>query len=284
MWGWTPQGIPFDVPVDMPGYCGEASLQVVALEYGNYISQAKIYEVEQDSFLLGINDVKIARVLGMKAEGWDSDAPVPQSTAFLAWVQKHLKLGRPVIVGLFDMDLASTDYDHICPIIGTTPNPQLPSGGIYYDDLFHSEVRYTSDIVKTRAQCKKAEGSDPYCLDRDVNYGVVVTGNLHASLPVKLRVADLWKDPEYNPKFGRHDKAVALQGTLIVSGLTAGQSYTCLRFDHPGKLPKADANLLKAGSHGLLHTFVAKGTSHTMPVNHGMMSNGSYFFRCVPSA
>jgi hypothetical protein len=70
-----------------------------------------------------------------------------------------------------------------------------------------------------------------------------------------------------------------LTPTATISGLTAGQSYVLLRFDSVDALP-ARGGFLNAGW-SAQYAFTASGATHVLSALDSIMSDGTYFYRCV---
>ena len=208
--------------------------------------------------------------------------PAPQHTTFLSWTQGHLDAGCPVIAGLYWGVESDEDYDHIVPIVGYEEDSKAAVSAVYFNDL-HSNFSIrapVSDFVSTRRECNSPArfGPDSFCLPRDYDYGLAVTGNedTHgALLPVRLAM-DSWTEPDYSREDGRHEVPVPLHATVTVSNLTAGNRYALLRFDNAAEVPAAE--FLKA-PYAAKSEFLAGGA--TWSTRATFLSNTTQFFRCV---
>ena len=83
------------------GYCGETSIQEVALYYGTYISQydvRKIFDPTQQQDLAELeNWEKVADTIKLKISPFPFDSyPTPQYKAFSGWMKGQLAKGYPV--------------------------------------------------------------------------------------------------------------------------------------------------------------------------------------------
>ena len=78
---------------------------------------------------------------------------------------------------------------------------------------------------------------------------------------------------------------VMFQPVAVAHGLTAGASYSMLRFDH-GSLVPSKGGFLASGTFAERVDFVARTAMHTLDgsVLSQIWSNGTYFYRCVAAA
>lgn len=102
------------------GWCGEASIQMVALHYGAWISQPVINSLGRSTHVdLWEEDVPVAlRKVGLSFERAQSTS----REEFIAWIIGHVRQGHPVIVGakLFPTEHPEWDVDHLMPVVGFT--------------------------------------------------------------------------------------------------------------------------------------------------------------------
>jgi len=254
------------------GYCGETSIQSIALYDGAWISQKIVRQLAGGELLLGVNEEVALNALHLAHVTWDSSAAQPQASAFLAWIETELLHGAPVVYGVYLTDAANDpDYDHIVPAVGVTPD-QLTSNDNYDDQI----TVPLATLAATRSGCMRSTVQGG-CVPRDVDYGVAITGVMdaqHASLPVSMTVT---VDPEPNVSTGAH--AIAMTGTITASGLVAGHSYALLRFDGYAQLPAdpTPAQLLAAASKRT--DFTATAASWTG--SDTFQSDSATYFRCV---
>lgn len=78
---------------------------------------------------------------------------------------------------------------------------------------------------------------------------------------------------------------VMFQPVAVAHGLTAGASYSMLRFDH-GSLVPSKGGFLASGTFAERVDFVAHTAMHILDgsVLSEIWSNGTYFYRCVATA
>src|SRR5262249_22321879 len=103
------------------GYCGETSIQAIALYYGAWISQKVVRDVAGGELLIGVNDETALVALHLAHTTWDTTSPTPQFESFVAWTKSHLEQRVPVVYGVYLTDgINDADYDHIVPATGIT--------------------------------------------------------------------------------------------------------------------------------------------------------------------
>lgn len=303
MWGWSaPGGL---APPTASGYCGSASLQTVALYYGNWLTQDAIRGTSgghngNHALLLGVNGATsvMSACAALKlncSSSWDfNEEPQPQSSRFLSWASAAIDAGKPVIVGVYWAEESDADYDHIVPMVGYTDN------AVYFNDL-HSNSTTRAELpgfVSSRKHCKRGSAaatltraqqlggesgtaeSWKFCLPREVDYGVIVEGNRDAQraglLPLRLDMAAN-SEPDYSKEDREHQAPVLLTATLQATGLTAGGHYILLRYETPSAIPAE--KLLARGGYSEHTAFTPSGSSQSWPVS--FMSNSTTLFRCV---
>ena len=141
-------------------WCGETSIQRVALHYGAWIPQPMINALGKPTHPdLWEEDLPIAlENLGLKHERAQSKTV----EEFTAWIIAELRLGHPVIVGakVFPTSHPDWDVDHIMPVVGFT------SKGLVFNtneeqvqeaDLLHGHSREHLPDLFDAARRKGAE-------------------------------------------------------------------------------------------------------------------------------
>jgi hypothetical protein len=267
------------------GYCGEMSIQSIALYDGAWISEQVVRNVAGGELLLGDNEDTALTALHLDHALWDSNGPKPQSQAFLTWIKTELEAGVPVIYGVYLTDGNNDpDYDHIVPAVGITASVAAtydPADMLALNDNFDDRVvRSIGSLAATRSSCA-SDTAHGGCVPRDVDYGVAVSGVTdaqHATLPVTLTVAG---DSEPNVSTGA--SPLAMTGTVTVSGLVDGRSYALLRYDDLTAVPtNATAAEFLASSFTHRNDFVATGSTFTFVDPMTFQSSGVAYYRCVP--
>lgn len=267
------------------GYCGECSVQQIALYYGAYLSQYKIREIfdpTQKRDLWIENNGPTLKALRLKSEQWNFGQSQPQWKKFLVWMKQHIRLGHPVIMGVFywDPEDPADDYDHIVPAIGAVSKDfsrYLPEDTLTFNDdyTFRHFTRRFSTMADTRSM---EENGDRYefCIPKLVDYGCAVTGirdDEKKTLPVRVKV-NRWDEPD--PWQG--EAPVTMKATVTVRSLEPGRSYVLLRYNDYKKVPVK--NFL-ASAYAVSWRF--KATGKTASFSDSFKSNGVAIYRCVPS-
>jgi hypothetical protein len=266
------------------GYCGEMSIQSIALYDGAWISENVVRTLAGGELLLGVNETIALSKLHLDYVLWDTSSTQPQATAFLAWIKTQLQHGVPVIYAVYLTDGNNDpDYDHIVPAVGidaTTAGDYVASDTLASNNNFDARIEATlGSLTGTRASCTKdlAHGG---CVPTSVDYGVAVTGITdaqHATLPATMTVAS---DAEPNVSLGASPSQMT--ATVTVSALTAGHAYTLLRYDDYTKVPtNATAAELLTSAFTYRTDFVASSTTWTFVDPKTFLSSGTTYYRAV---
>lgn len=172
--GWAP-GAPNE------GWCGEASVQMVALHSGAWLPQPYVNAIGRSTHVdLWEDDVPVAlakaglvfhRYPGPRGDGRGSIAD------FVGWVVAQVRAGHPVIVGakLFPTEHPDWDVDHLMPVVGFTPT--------------HLVFNSNMDEGQVRVAYAALAGRDGVSFASPTNrrFGFAVTGRAHpAEHPVRL--------------------------------------------------------------------------------------------------
>ena len=262
------------------GYCGETSIQMIGLYYGNYISQDICRTVAGGEVLIGDDNGEAAlNSMSFTYEEWDYNQATPQYQNYLVWIKQQLYNYHPVIITVFVAGMSDPDYDHIIPAIGFTAadtsifqNTDVLKFNDCYDSTFYTrDFQYMWD---TRSM--SGNGADyEYCIPKNVDYGCAVTGikdSQHVTKPVHLSI-NRWDEP--NVTLGQ--SPVLLNATVTIDSLTIGDKYALLRYNDYTTIPSSVFN--PAGATSVVY-FMASGTSQTF--SDSFMSNTAAFFRCIP--
>lgn len=138
------------------GYCGEATVQMFALQMGMWFSLSNIRKAGKGEFLLdrpenGQNKPSSVRALDHLGIQWDLCRST-NTNAFLSWLREQLAEDRFVVLGVQTPYSKDKEYDHIVCVNGLTkkgfavfdplsggnkgfslfPPPLLPSPGVVY--------------------------------------------------------------------------------------------------------------------------------------------------------
>lgn len=270
---------------ELDGYCGECCIQQAALYFGTYVSQyicrGIINPNQKSQLLVGLNEQQVLSALRLGSVAFAySRVPSPQFPAYLVWLKQHLSLLRPVLITAFVRGLNDPDYDHIMLATGFTGQDTVnynPADQLAFNDCFNPLVftrpaAKLSDNRRMRANGAKYE----FCIPSTICYGCAVTGIQDTSrlaLPVQISMAT-WSEPDLMAGAA----PVMLNGTVTVSGLIPGKSYSLYRYNDYRVVPTT--NYAKSKYSSALN-FVASVASVSFQVT--IPSNGVAVFRCLPA-
>jgi hypothetical protein len=267
------------------GYCGETSIQSIALYYGTWASQQLVRTLAGGTqVLVGTNSPQVLTALQLTFTQWDNSVAAPQFQGFLVWLKGNLALGYPAYFGAYLTDGNNDpDYDHIMPATGIayTTLPTYDAADVLtYNDNFGDQImRPASALSATRASCAYSS-TQGGCIPQDVDYGIAVTGVVdpqHVTFPVGLSVPS-----PSEPNVSTGASPASLTGTVTVSGLAAGGKYSLLRYDDYTKVPAAASAAGYASSSYTHRTdFTATGPTWTLVDPATFSSDGSATYRCV---
>ena len=270
---------------DRNGYCGECTIQSIALYYGTYISQYRVREIISSNQTQDVwvpdHTGTIFDALRLNYENWNSGLATPQYQNYLVWTKAHLQQGHPVMITLFVQGESDTDYDHIVPATGFTSvdtTAYHAADTLVFNDNYDSSSysRTFGSIYDTRAMTGNGATYE-YCIPRDTDYGAAVTGIRDASgtaLPVSVSV-DRWDEPNV----WRGEPLVQMNATIQVRTLTTGASYVLRRYDDYHLVP---TNNYLSSACSSSTSFVA--TAATQTLSDHFSSGGTVIYRCVPAA
>ena len=261
------------------GYCGETAIQMIGLYYGNYISQDICRNVAGGEVLISVNDEAALDSFSFNHEEWDYNQQTPQYTNYLIWLKQHLFNYHPVIITSYIKGLSDPDYDHIIPAIGfasTDTTAFNNTDDLMYNSCYDSAffTRTFQSVWDTRIMNGNGVTYD-YCIPKNVDYGVAVTGikdSLKVTKPVSLSI-DRWDEP--NVTLG--EQPVMLHAVATLSGLTAGNQYALLRYNGYAHVPSANFVPLQADG-----AFYFTASAPTKTYADSFMSHTSIFYRCIP--
>jgi hypothetical protein len=261
------------------GYCGETSIQMCGLYYGNYISQDLCRTVAGGEVLINVNDTSALSSFSFTFQEWDPSAPTPQYQNYLDWIKQYLSKKHPVIITVYIKGLSDPDYDHIIPAIGFNAgsvNTYAGTDQLTYNSCFDttSFTRAFASIYDTRSM--NGNGATySYCIPQNVNYGVAVTGIKdpgRLTRPVHI-VLDSLDEP--NVSLGTAPRK--MKAWVTADSLTPGQSYALLRYNNYQTVPSSGFSPSNASS---AFYFTAAGMKVTE--KDSFMSNAGVFYRCIP--
>jgi hypothetical protein len=250
------------------GYCGETSVQAIAMSYGAWISQRVVRDVAGGELLLGVNDEAALAALHLTHVAWDPSAASPQAAGFEAWIKRALEARTPVVYANYITDGDDDpDYDHIVPAFGVlagTADGVAPTDVLISSDNFGQRIELPfGELAATRAGCARASTAGG-CIPVDVDYGVAITGIAGADRPVRLVLAG---DTEPNVSLGAQPAQLAVM--VVASELTVGATYALQRADGYD------------GAYRDVTTFIATADSWTYTDAQRVRSDQAAYYRCV---
>ena len=256
------------------GFCGAFSVQHGALAFGAWISQDLVRKSNRDQAgphhmhgdttvgfeVMPSNVAYTANALRLTFDEWDSSQPTPQAPLYKQWLKKHLSRGEPVVwfpICKGDSHDCYEDAcpnggtcDHVEPMYGLFSNHDLDDPVVYDDDWilhasdqdvlpYYRRINSLDDTLAMDGNCANAQPgfgkNEMYpCFVSSLTYGLAVTGlNITGTFPVALMTGGAVSEPDTR----QGTPPSALSGSVIVSGLTAGQSYLLLRYNGTATLP-----------------------------------------------
>ena len=160
------------------GWCGEASIQMVALDYGIWAPQPVINALGRSTHVdLWEEDVPVALgELGLVFER----AQVSTRDEFVKWIIAHVRAGHPVIVGakLYPSEHPDWDVDHLMPVVGFSARGLVFNTNLEPGQL---ELPYASLGGQEGISFVNEQGKF---------YGYAVTGTREGGPRVRLRVLE----------------------------------------------------------------------------------------------
>jgi hypothetical protein len=288
----SPGSVVLDIPNRLQwqtgnGWCGEMSIQSVALYYGAWVSESVVRSLAGGELLLGVNEQEALDALKFSYSIWSDDAATPQANQFTLWLKRQIVNETPSIMAVYLSGRSDSSYDHIIPVVGvkyTDLSRFDEADEFIVNDLAKRQVtRPISSYVATRQDCAYA-GDDSGCIPQMRNYGVAIAGILdaqHVTLPVRLSV-----EANTEPNVSKGAAPEQMVATVKVSGLQPGGNYTLLRYDNlerPLDVPtNATAAEFLASNYQQRVDFTAVSSEWTYQETKPFPSNGTTYYRCVP--
>jgi len=293
------------------GFCGALSIQQAALGVGAWISQDMVRKANTHGEghgkpslgyeVLPSNVQETVTNLKLDGQEWDYNQPKPQAKAFKVFIKQHLTKGHPIVwfpICKGDSHDPYTDdipnggaYDHVETMWGIGSNHPLDTATVYDDDwilhgsdqdleTYYRRMSTLEDDLSMQGNCKNAGSgfgkNEMYpCFYDQVTYAVAVQGLQKVyNLPVVLTV-----DTQNEPNIRSWSSATDLHGTVMVSGLTAGQNYVLYRYGSTASFPTG------ASVEGYEHRtpFTAKGETWTHNDPNTFKSSSATYYVAVPS-
>jgi len=261
------------------GYCGENSIQMCGLYYGEYISEGLCRRVAGGELLIYVNDTTALNLFSFTYTEWDPNLATPQYMNYLDWVKQYLYKKQPVIITVYVSGGSDPDYDHIIPAIGfyaKNVNTYTATDSLTYNTNFDTVpfTRLFSTMYATRGGAGNS-APYPYYIPQNVDYGVAVTGNKDPGKVTKPVHITLDSNEEPNVSLGV--KPCVLKATITADSLTIGKQYALLRYNDYKTVPSA--GFTPAGANSVVY-FTATAVTHA--VIDSFMSDTAVFYRCIP--
>ena len=304
---------------DRDGYCGSNTIQMNALNFGAYISQGVIRSAVSmgncggggdGNEILHTNVPCVLKELQFNHTAWDyHNQPQPQSTNYLIWVKNQLARGWPVVMFIFckgdshrshGSEKGYGNYDHIEPIVGVLSNHSLELDSTdvntYYSDdvlVHHSDwtqkYYYRSfdsmaDTKEMNGNCKHVEprGGGPNeaypCIPKEIDYGYALADRFdpyQMTYPTHLSI-NHWKEPD----IVEGQSPIGFVGTIQISLLQKGMTYSLLRYDDYQSIPK-DGDFQTDSNYTTKTNFLAKDAIYKWIDPVPIQSNASTYYYCI---
>ncbi|MFI5151106.1 MAG: T9SS type A sorting domain-containing protein [Bacteroidia bacterium] len=261
------------------GYCGETSIQMCGLYYGNYISQNLCRTVAGGEVLINLNDTAALSAFSFTFSEWDPSVATPQYMNYLDWVKHYLYKKQPVIITVYVQGLSDPDYDHIFPAIGFTAGSVSTYAGtdqLTYNSCFDttSFTRAFANMYDTRSMAGNG-ATYTYCIPQNVDFGVAVTGIKDPAR--QCRPVHMVIDSLDEPNVSLSAAPRMMKAWITADSLTPGQGYALLRYNNYGTVPSTGFSPANASS---AVYFTATGINQLL--KDSFMSNTGVFYRCIP--
>lgn len=283
------------------GYCGETSLIMAGMSFGQYTSQFTARTLaspgvpqksEGSQLLLGVNDRFAAAKMKLAALEYTPEASKKTSriSGFLAWINKNVASGHRVIIGLFSNGGKESEYDHIVPVLGADSKSTETvlangtfRGGLTFSDnygkVFHAPYQA---FVKSRSAANR-EGSPVYSLPNgNTNYGMAVTGVLDPdkkTIPVRLS-ASRNDEPALSEGANTPPKPAPLKLKATVSIPDQSKAYRVYYYNSFSKVPERGFNA--AASNAVRSWTISPHSGPTATFEINCLTSNTAVFRAVP--
>jgi hypothetical protein len=274
-WGRTP---------DVPGFCGEQSLQMHGIFWGNWISTEYVYRAAgSKELLIGEQDATTAKNLKFQYEVFPSEENAEDHDAFAQWVKMHIDKGRIVVFGGYELKPVGLDnYDHIMPIMGYRVDTADPATvtGFWVASLFDKPHQLITRFAN-RAECTAGE-TDPstWCSPTERAFAIALLGveDTKKETVRTMLVMPSWYEPDWSQVDKLNEKPIDFTVKAVVWGLTVGNRYSILRFSTLASLPTS--NFL-GGKFTKRVDFTATAAKMEFAAFDKFSSNSTMFYRTV---
>jgi len=234
------------------GYCGETSLVVAGLYYGQYCSQKTARRLAGGELLVGVNAKRAARAMRLKCVEWEGK-PKP----FQSWIKGHVREGHPVVIGVFLKGADDEEYDHL--VVVTDDAMSFNDHGL----------RGSCPLAPRSRREANARNAPPYSLNKDWNYGIAITGiedRDGETIPVRVV-------PNCEVEDGR---PVVLTATVSIPDPRV--AYRLYVYDDFSSVPTSGFS----GNRAIRYWDIPAGVGPTYVVQWRIRSDETAVFRAVP--
>lgn len=297
------------------GYCGEVSVIIAGLYYGQYISQYTARAIaspnipqnfSKSQLMLGVNALSAATKMHLNATAWDTDDE-QNTPQFLSWVKQNVLEGYPVIIGVFTNEFlfygktnpsaGDSEFDHIVPVYGIGSNHSLKDYSYYSDDVIYFSdnglwgsathppylFNYPFALFQSnRKQANKKNGAIYSLSNNGNNYGLVLTGvmDLHGdTLPVRVDTNLNYEKPEIKEGTSIPPLPMPLTLTITVSNLEPHFPYILYRYNDFDLVPNSNFNAQSANASEKWNIQITAGSTFVM--TEEIQSNDIAVYRAV---
>ncbi|CAK0894432.1 unnamed protein product, partial [Prorocentrum cordatum] len=288
---------------DAGGYCGSWAVQRAALGKGAWISQQQVRDHTSpggghDNEILSTNIEEAFKKLKISFEGFDYvNEPLPQQDAYARWLKKQLVAGYAVAwmimwsgqsYPIYDLKPPAGMYGHVEPVVGIQSNHPLNDttrGSSGSDDVV---LHYTDAGTNTVHRALSSLGGSwagpgrrancgwrhSYCM-AEYAFGWAVKGFEDDKPYVQASLAIQPYESEPDTRSG--ETPVLLKGTLTVTELTAGSTYSIYRWDSVEDAFTYSDSFKKT-------SFQAKTDRFVYSDGTGFQSSGTTYYRVLLEA
>ncbi len=212
------------------GFCGECSLQVAGLQFGLWVGQNQARRLAGGEALVGENYGRMLRKLRLRyADYPQRGRGKVNRERFLRWIRNAQMAGHPVVFCVKTHDDWGGDpyYDHIIIAHAVVGHASGYHGTdvLRYSDHFDG-AEWGMTFNKWRDGWRRER--QYYYLPEGAQYGTKITGiaGEAETLPISLTVP---RKSTPNVTLGK--APVVMDATVNMSGLTAGDTYSLLRWN-----------------------------------------------------
>ncbi len=261
------------------GYCGECSMQMIALGHGVWLPQWKARDLGNDgdhSYELILSDgeegnmTKALRLLKMRYSLFKGSG----YAAFVAWGKQQLKRGCGFIYTTFHSSGNLTQYDHIVPMVALSKDEG--SWWMYhcYDEKA-VKVTTGSGYSCTRSKGNSVSNSEGGCVNVNTKWGISILGPAYAGIGPPVELLSL-SDPAESTSNLSKSTNKNMKCTVRCHKLTSGTKYAVYKVVGEKNAPSSKSAKLSGTP---IKTFTASGSSYKF--QSSFQSKDPTYFICV---